>query len=88
MWYSFLCFTLGIINGSFIFAWLRLKSGSVWTGVLLHTSHNLFNEAIFAPMTQHLGYPDYIVGEFGIGLVITSGVVAYMLCKRRAELGT
>jgi len=85
-WYSILCFTLGIINGSFIFAWLRLKSGSVWTGVLLHTSHNLFNEAIFAPMTRHARVPDYVVGEFGIGLVITTGLAAYILWRRRAEL--
>jgi uncharacterized protein len=85
-WYSVLCFTLGIINGSFVLAWLRLKSGSVWTAVLLHASNNLSIEGVFTPMTQHARVPDYIVGEFGIGVVITSGVFAYVLWKRRAEL--
>ena len=86
MWYSILCFTLAIINASFILAWLRLKSGSVWTGMIMHAVNNLCTEAIFTPMTRHARVPNYIVGEFGIGVVITSGVVAYVLWKRRAEL--
>ena len=34
------CFTVMVLGISFLFAWMRLKSGSVWTGVFLHASHN------------------------------------------------
>ena len=34
---------------SFVFAWMRLKSGSLWTGALLHASHNLYVQTIFTP---------------------------------------
>jgi len=37
-----------IVSISFVFAWMRLKSGSLWTGVLLHASHNLFIQAFFS----------------------------------------
>src|SRR6185437_16230186 len=29
-WYSLLCFTVMVIGISFLFAWMRLKTGSVW----------------------------------------------------------
>jgi membrane protease YdiL (CAAX protease family) len=35
-WYGLSCFTALVISISFVFAWLRLKSGSLWTGALLH----------------------------------------------------
>jgi membrane protease YdiL (CAAX protease family) len=41
-WYAMGCFTVMIVSNSFIFAWLRLKSGSLWTAAVLHASHNLF----------------------------------------------
>jgi len=39
--YSLICFTIFVTGISFAFAWLRLKSGSVWTAALLHGSHNV-----------------------------------------------
>ena len=30
-WYGLTCFTVLVISISFVFAWMRLKSGSVWT---------------------------------------------------------
>jgi len=41
-WWSLLFFTLDIGAASVGFAWFRLRSGRVWTGVILHASHNLF----------------------------------------------
>ena len=35
-WYSLTCFSVMVVESSFIFAWMRLKSGSLWTGVFLH----------------------------------------------------
>src|SRR5436305_3497242 len=41
-WYALTCFTVMVVAIAFVFAWLRLKSGSVWTAALLHASHNLY----------------------------------------------
>ena len=46
-WYALVCFTVMIVSNSFIFAWLRLKSGSLWTAAVLHASHNLFVQNVF-----------------------------------------
>ncbi len=45
-WFGLICFTVLVIGISFALIWLRLKSGSLWTAVLLHTSHNIFIQAI------------------------------------------
>jgi uncharacterized protein len=41
-WYAFCCSTVVAVSASFILAWLRLKSDSVWPAALFHASHNLF----------------------------------------------
>ena len=84
--YSLFCFSVMIIGISFGFAWLRLKSGSLWTGVLLHTSDNLFVQGIFNSLTSETGVTKYIIGEFGIALAIASIVVGYIFWKKQAEL--
>jgi uncharacterized protein len=84
--YSLFCFTLCVIGISFVFAWLRLKSGSLWTGVLLHTSDNIFVSGIFDALTKETAISKYIIGEFGIALAIASIVVGYIFWKKRTEL--
>jgi len=48
VWYGLTCFTVLVVSMSFVYAWFRLKSGSIWTGVFLHASHNLFIQ-VFLP---------------------------------------
>jgi membrane protease YdiL (CAAX protease family) len=64
-WYGLLCFTVMVVGMSFVFAWMRLKSGSLWTGVLLHASHNLFIQDFFDPITPDTSPTKYVIGEFG-----------------------
>jgi membrane protease YdiL (CAAX protease family) len=85
-WYGASCFTVLVIGLSFAFAWMRLRSGSLWTGVLLHASHNLFIQRVFDPLTTNTGLTKYITGEFGASLTLISLVVAYIFWKKRAEL--
>ena len=85
-WYSMACFTLLVLAVSFPFAWLRLKSGSLWTGVILHASHNLFVQAVFDRITVDTGTTRYFTGEFGIALAVVSSAVAYYFWKRRTEV--
>jgi uncharacterized protein len=85
-WYGLTCFTVMIVSSSFIYTWMRLKSGSLWTGVLLHASHNLFIQSFFDPITVDTGRTPYIIGEFGAGLAVVSLVFAAYFWSRRNEL--
>jgi uncharacterized protein len=79
--YSIVCFTLLMICISVPLAWLRLKSGSLWTGVIFHASHNLFILDLWNPLTQDTGITRYISSEFGVAMVITSFFVAWFFWK-------
>ncbi len=85
-WYGLTCFTVMVVSGSFIFAWMRLKSGSLWTGAILHASHNLYIQAIFTPITQDTGKTRWFVDEFGIVLPLVSVAFAIYFWSRRGEL--
>lgn len=82
MWYSLACFVVMVMAVSFLFAWLRLTSGSLWTGVILHASHNAFIQGFFTPMTQDTGITHYFIDEFGIALPIVLIVIALVVWKR------
>jgi uncharacterized protein len=86
VWYGLTCFTVMVVSGSFVFAWMRLKSGSLWTGVLLHASHNLFIQGFFDPLTTDTGRTKYIIGEFGAALPIVCVAFALYFWSRRREL--
>ena len=85
-WYALLVFTWMVIAASFVFAWFRLRSGSVWTAVILHASHNLFIQEIFDPLTVDRGMTKYVTTEFGAGLAIAYTLAAWYVWRRRGEL--
>jgi membrane protease YdiL (CAAX protease family) len=85
-WYGLMCFTIRGVGTSFAYAWLRLKSGSTWTGMLLHASHNVWIQLIFDPLTTDTGITKFVVGEFGIGLAAAAVIVGYLFWSRRGQL--
>jgi membrane protease YdiL (CAAX protease family) len=85
-WYGLTCFTVMVIAVSFVFAWIRLKSGSLWTGAILHGSHNLYVQAIFTPMTRNTGKTAWYIDEFGIVLPLVAIVFAVYFWSKRREL--
>jgi len=85
-WYSLTCFTVMVISISFVFAWMRLKSGSLWTGAILHASHNLYIQAIFTPITHDTGKTKWYVDEFGCVVPLVAVVFAVYFWSRRREL--
>jgi uncharacterized protein len=87
-WYALGCFTVMVVSISFIFAWLRLKSGSVWTAALLHASHNLFVQGIFDNLMRNTGRTLWYTTEFGAALALTTAAVAIYFWTRRAELAS
>ncbi|CAM2899638.1 CPBP family intramembrane metalloprotease [Chryseobacterium flavum] len=85
-WLALTCFTVMIFACCFIFTWLRMKSGSLWTAAILHASHNLFIQSIFTPLTVDTGHTNYFIDEFGIALPIAAVIVAWFFWRKRGEL--
>lgn len=85
-WYGLTCFTVLVVSISFVFAWMRLKSGSLWTGALLHASHNLYVQGIFTPLTRNTGKTAWFIDEFGAVLPLITVCFAIYFWRRRTEL--
>jgi len=82
-WYAMSCFMVLIVSMGFIYTWFRIKSGNLWTAVILHASHNLFIQGIFTPLTEETGNTAYFIDEFGIVLpIIAIGFAFYYWTKR------
>lgn len=85
-WYGLTCFTVMVVAISFVFAWMRLKSGSLWTGAMLHASHNLYIQGIFTPITTDTGKTNWYIDEFGCVVPLVAVVFATYFWSRRNEL--
>jgi membrane protease YdiL (CAAX protease family) len=82
-WYGLACFTVMIVGISFVFAWMRLRSGSLWTGMILHGSHNLFVQSVFDQFTTDTGRTQYVTSEFGAALAIAAAAAAFIAWRAR-----
>jgi membrane protease YdiL (CAAX protease family) len=85
-WYGLTCFTVLLVAVSFIFAWLTLKSASLWAGAILHASHNLYIQDVFTPMTLDKGKTAWFMDEFGAILPVVAIGFAIYFWRRRHEL--
>jgi membrane protease YdiL (CAAX protease family) len=85
-WYGMLCFTVMVVSISFVFTWFRLKSGSLWTGVMLHASHNLFIQAFFTPITIASANTKWFIDEFGCVVPAITVLLAIYFWTRRKEV--
>jgi membrane protease YdiL (CAAX protease family) len=88
VWYGLTCFTVLVVSISFVFTWFRLKSNSLWTGVILHASHNLFVQQFFTPVTIYNSHTKYFIDEFGAVLPVICLITAIYFWSRRGELAT
>ena len=80
-WYAITCFMLDIVGVSFAFAWLRLRSGSIWPAVLLHATHNTVIQSVLDKVTVDSGRTEYFATEFGLGLAIMGVIIAIIFGK-------
>ena len=87
VWPLLISSMIGGVSLSFIMAWLRLKSGSVWTAVFFHAALNAHNQGFFQNMTTETSsLTHYISGESGLMLALVSAVVAYLFWRNRDKL--
>jgi membrane protease YdiL (CAAX protease family) len=86
-WFSLPCFFVEVLGLSVIMLWLRLRSGSLWTGALVHASVNLWNQDYFAPLTaSHGRITDFTIDESGFVLPIVIGMTAFVFWLRRGDV--
>ena len=79
VWYVLSCATLTIISLSFLTAWLRDRSGSIWPGVLLQAAHHFYIPVFLNKLTDPSPNSAYVYGEYGIGLSVATFVIASLL---------
>ena len=82
-----LLFVITVTAMTFPISWLRLRSGSVWTAVLLHASHNLYIQRFFDPITRETGpLSKYMLGESGVVLTVIFIALAVIFWSLRHKL--
>jgi membrane protease YdiL (CAAX protease family) len=85
-WYALSCSTVTCVSLSFMLAWLRLKSGSLWPPALFHASHNLFIPIIFDNLIRNTGRTLWYTTVFGAALAAASPLFALYFWMRRTEI--
>ncbi len=84
--YSIVMFFLSMIGGSTLFAWIRLRSGSIWPAALLHGFWNYFLQEFYPRMTATTEAGEAMLGEFGWYVVIISIVIGFLFWHLRDRL--
>jgi membrane protease YdiL (CAAX protease family) len=87
-WFWLSTFTFVAIAISFALAWLRLRTDSVWPGIFLHASHNLWMQSIFFPLTSARADTKWVAGDLGLAFVVVAAVVAVAFWLKRGALAT
>ncbi len=85
LWYATACFTVSVVAISFVYTWLRLRSGSVWPAALLHAGSNAFQGA-FESLTKHNEWTSYWTYEYGVGFSLVVPILAFVFWKRRGDV--
>jgi membrane protease YdiL (CAAX protease family) len=86
LWLSLVYFTVLILASSFVHAWMRLVSGSVWVSALLHGSSNYFIQAFYPTLTIRTPAGDAMLGEFGWFTPIVSAAIAVAFWINRGRV--
>jgi len=76
------CFATMIVSSSFLYAWLRLRSASIWPTTLLHTAHNLLIQSILDQATVNRHGAFYLTTEFGAGIALLTIPAAWLILRR------
>jgi membrane protease YdiL (CAAX protease family) len=86
VWFYVPLLTIMLPLLTFVWAWMRLKSRSLWPCVMLHASHNTFIQQFFDPLTVHNKKTNYVASEFGAGILVVSILMAFYFWRRKGEV--
>jgi membrane protease YdiL (CAAX protease family) len=79
------CFALMVVSSAFLYAWLRLRSDSVWPPTLLHAAHNLLIQSVFDQATVNRRGAFYLTTEFGAGVALFTVLIAWLILRPRPQ---
>jgi len=85
-WYALSCSTVTCVSLSFMLAWLRLKSDSLWPAAVFHASHNVCVPIIFDNLVRNTGHTLWYTTVFGAALATASALFALYFWMRRTEI--
>lgn len=85
-WFFLTTFSLAVLGMSAFTAWWRLKSGSLWPVVLWHGNHNLFIQGVFLYMTVENDISEFILDDFGLGVMLSALLLGFIFWRKRHEL--
>lgn len=86
LWISLVLFTLYVVASSFVHAWMRLVSGSIWVSALLHGASNYFLQVFYPSLTIQTPEGEAMLGEFGWLAPIFAGVIAVVFWGFRSRV--
>lgn len=86
LWWVLSCFSFMTISLGFLAAWLRDKSGNIWPAILLTASHHFYITYFLDPLTKASRYREYVTGEFGIGLALSTFLLATLLWLKHEKM--
>lgn len=70
--FQLVIFTTGLVSMSFVMAYIRYKTQSLWPAVVFHISHNVFLQKFFSPMTEANDTTAWYADEFGIAVPLVA----------------
>lgn len=84
--YRIFCFSVLVASAAIIFAWLRMKSGSIWPVAIFHATHNGVVQAFYGRITKESGFSAYFTGEFGLMLPLITLILAIYFYKKADKI--
>jgi len=85
LWVALPGFTLALIGASLMRTVLKAESKSLWVGVILHSSHNMFLMGAFWTLTVREGHANYFVSESGVFLGLIYIIVAIIFWRTQLK---
>ncbi len=82
-WYTALPIFIIILTAiSLPIAYLCKKANSIWPAVLFHAAHNSFIQAFYDPFSIKNEVTQFLIGETGLALLITSLILLFTYIKK------
>ena len=78
-------FTACLVSMSFVMAYMRYKTGSLWPAVTFHMSHNVFLQNFFTPITEENDSTLLIADEFGLAVPMVAACFGLVYWRKGVQ---